>query len=241
MNTHTTDQLNAILTAHALWSSSGGTQGLCANLADANLAGANLAGANLTRAELAGAYLADADLAGAYLAGANLAGANLAGADLTRAELAGADLTGAYLAGANLADANLAGADLTGAYLTRADLAGAELADADLTDAYLTRADLALIAPVVPSLNKQILAAVEGPHALGALDMARWHTCETTHCLAGWAVHLAGTEGYALERAVGPRRAGAMIFRASTGSVPHFSAPNDRALADLRERAAKES
>jgi len=30
--------------------------------------------------------------------------------------------------------------------------------------------------------------------------MDSWHTCNTTHCRAGWIVHLAGKEGYELEK-----------------------------------------
>ena len=251
-------KLKSIMAALAKWRETDGAEGARANLAgadlaDANLAGADLAGANLAGANLARAYLAGAYLAGAYLAGADLAGAYLADADLAGADLAGANLAGADLAGADLAGANLAGADLAGAYL-----AGANLADADLARANLAGANLAgakgiqghdpstpeADAPEVPKidrLNTAILAAIEGDSAAGKLDMSRWHSCSTTHCLAGWAVHLAGEPGYALEKRFGPRMAGAMIFRASTGSAPHFFAPNDRALKQLRERAAKES
>lgn len=30
--------------------------------------------------------------------------------------------------------------------------------------------------------------------------MARWHTCETTHCRAGWAIHLSETNASILDR-----------------------------------------
>ena len=36
----------------------------------------------------------------------------------------------------------------------------------------------------------------------------------------------------------GAERAGAMIYRASTGRVPHFFASNERALEDLKASAA---
>jgi|GEM_PF-6593085 len=36
-----------------------------------------------------------------------------------------------------------------------------------------------------------------------ALKMDKWHSCNTTHCLAGWGVHLEGAAGYALERELG--------------------------------------
>jgi hypothetical protein len=59
--------------------------------------------------------------------------------------------------------------------------------------------------------------------------------------MAGWAVHLAGDAGRALEKELGTARAARRIFRASGARPPHFFAPNDRALADLRKRAAEEA
>jgi hypothetical protein len=232
-----------------------------ADLADADLADADLADANLAGAYLAGAYLAGANLARAYLARAYLAGAYLAGADLAGAHLAGADLAGADLAGAYLAGADLAGAYLAGADLAGADLAGAYLADAYLADArnlpegteakdppepYVRReptpeeyAEKAARyrkhcpdVPVVENLDAKILALVEGGQ--GELDMGSWHSCDTTHCRAGWAVHLAGPAGYALEKKYGPQIAGRMIYRASVGRVPWFFASNEQAIEDLR-------
>ncbi len=240
-----------------------------ADLARAYLARADLAGANLARAYLADANLAGADLVGAYLARAYLARANLAGAYLVGADLAGAYLVGANLADANLADANLARANLAGAYLADANLAGADLVDANLAGAnlvgaYLTDAnrsdepketyvrgapiDYAAKArrfrernpdvPVVDHLDRKILESIES----GALhlDMGAWHTCETTHCRAGLAIVHAGEAGKALEAKVGPQFAGAKIYRASTGRVPHFFASNEDALRDIREQAAKD-
>jgi len=236
-----------------------------ANLTDAYLAGANLAHANLTDANLAHADLADADLAGANLAHANLTDAYLAGADLAGADLARADLAGAYLAGADLAHANLAGADLAHANLAGADLAGADLTGArnvpagiEKTDPpthYVRQAPTPEVlaerakayrerhpeAPVVEALDSKILAAISSG---GVLEMASWHgeggACGTTHCRAGWAIHLAGEAGAKLEAEHGPERAGAMIYRASTGRVPHFYATNSRALEDIRECAERE-
>jgi hypothetical protein len=72
--------------------------------------------------------------------------------------------------------------------------------------------------------------------------MGHWHdeSCRTTHCRAGWAIHLAGAAGYALEKQHGPQRAGAMLYRASTGRAPHFFASNERALEDIRRCAELE-
>jgi hypothetical protein len=55
-------------------------------------------------------------------------------------------------------------------------------------------------------------------HALtpGALCMEDWHDetegCGTAHCIAGWAVHLAGQAGYALELAVQQPAAGNILL-----------------------------
>jgi hypothetical protein len=71
--------------------------------------------------------------------------------------------------------------------------------------------------------------------------MSQWHTCETTHCRAGWAITLAGPDGKELEKKYGPRIAGAMIYRASTGRAPHFFASDKDALEDIRQCAAEQS
>ncbi|KDB68555.1 pentapeptide repeat protein [Bordetella bronchiseptica A1-7] len=207
--------------------------------ARANLAGANLARAYLAGAYLAGADLVDADLAGADLAGANLADAYLAGADLVDAYLAGADLAGANLADANLADArNLpVGTEATSpAEPYQRDTRPAAERNAARAARFRERNPTV---PVVEALDAKILSAIE--NGSGGLEMGAWHTCETTHCRAGWAVHLAGEAGYALEREHGPQYAGRMIYMASVGRAPHFFASNERAMADLREQAAQQT
>jgi hypothetical protein len=184
--------------------------------------------ANLARAYLAGAYLAGANLARADLAGANLARADLADANLARAYLADAYLADADLAGAYLAGANLAGADLADAYLAGADLAGAKGLPPDFAQQVTAKP---LDVPIVPHIDAAILSAVEGDQARG-----------TTHCRAGWAVVIAGERGLALEKEVGPHRAGTLIYRASRPGkpAPHFFATTERALADLRRCAAED-
>ena len=182
------------LRLHKLWLK-GDEDGVRANLSGVNLSGADLAGADLRNANLgtnlenadlenanlAGAYLEDAYLEDAYLenanlAGANLMGANLRGAYLENANLAGANLMGANLRGANLEDADLSGTNLGGAYLEYTNLENANLAGADL--------DYQIQDGLLQQIAKIIL---ENPESL---EMGRWHTCKTTHCLAGWACHL---------------------------------------------------
>lgn len=97
---------------------------------------------------------------------------------------------------------------------------------------------------MVEQLDARILAAVTTSG--GTLDMSDWHSdgeCGTTHCRAGWAIHLAGKAGYELERKLGSaERAGAQIYMASVGFVPWFFDPsNAHALADIRRCAAEQA
>ena len=165
--------------------------------------------AYLTRADLTGADLTGAYLTGAYLTGADLTGANLTGADLT-----GADLTRAYL---------------TGAYLTRAYLTGANLARANLTGAYLSGVIGLKIAADAPA---RLLAVARAALQPGALYMNDWHTCETTHCISGWAVHLAGEVGCVLETAVGVHMAG--LYLLGVEAAGHFYDTNKEATKYLQ-------
>ena len=74
----------------------------------------------------------------------------------------------------------------------------------------------------------------------GALDMARWHTCETTHCRAGWVVHLAGDAGRIMEQLLSTPTAAALIYAASDpelAKIPDFYATNDEAMADIKRLA----
>ena len=171
--------------------------------ADAVLSGADLSGAvvrvaDLSRAVLSGADLRDADLSGAVLSGADLSGAVLRDADLRDAVLSGADLRDADLRRAVLRDAVLRDADLDGAVLS-----GADLRDAVLRDV-----------PFIKDIHQAVYLAASVPPE--ALDMSTWHTCETTHCRAGWVITLAGDGGKALEWAMGTPAAAAIIYMAKT-------------------------
>lgn len=134
--------------------------------------------------------------------------------------------------------------------------------------------------PVLENIDAAILKAVEVEGH--TLEMDRWHDgddgwfryeekpplCGTTHCRAGWAIHLCGKEGYALEKKIStskngegyegdghPGDAGALIYAASDPDavVPDFipsdirhrtgdyhSPVEDFVMADLRERAARQ-
>lgn len=112
-----------------------------------------------------------------------------------------------------------------------------ELLDSLLGYEGVSRAEV----PVVENLNTRILAAVES--GAGRLDMSDWHTCETTHCRAGWAIVLAGEAGRRLERVCGSFEAGMLITLASCpwmDTRPDFYADNEDALAEIKACAARE-
>ena len=71
--------------------------------------------------------------------------------------------------------------------------------------------------------------------------MSTWHTCNTTHCRAGWVVHLAGEAGYALERFHDTALAAQLIYRESDPANPvspvRFYETNEQALADMKRLA----
>ena len=207
------------------------------NLRDANLRDAYLGGAYLRGADLGGADLRDANLGGADLGGAYLGDAYLGDANLRDAYLGGADLRGAYLGGANLGGADLRGADLRGS-----NLRGANLRDANLRDAYLGGAYLGDVPDClrIKNIHQTVYTAASKK---GALDMDNWHTCETTHCRAGWVIHLTGDAGKTLEWAMGTPSAAAIIYILSDPDlkkIPDFYASNEDALADMKDLAEKE-
>jgi hypothetical protein len=138
-------------------------------------------------------------------------------------------LTGANLTGADLTGADLTGANLTGAYLTGANLTGADLARADLTGAYLSGVIGLKIAADAPA---RLLAVARAALQPGALYMNDWHTCETTHCISGWAVHLAGEVGCVLETAVGVHMAG--LYLLGVEAAGHFYDTNKEATKYLQ-------
>jgi hypothetical protein len=193
---------------HAKWLR-GKTDGVQLVKVAADLTAANLTGANLT-----GADLSRASLTGANLSRASLTGANLSRASLTAANLTAADLTAANLTAANLTAANLTGANLTGADLTGADLTGAKGL------------------PIATDAADRLKAVAQAALQPDALEMRSWHTCGTTHCIAGWAIHLAGEPGRIMESMMGSEVAGLLLL--GTDAHRHFHDSNEKALEYLR-------
>jgi len=73
--------------------------------------------------------------------------------------------------------------------------------------------------------------------------MSDWHSCNTTHCRSGWAIHLAGDAGYALEKATSSLFAGMQIYHASSEiavSPVRFFEDNNTAMADMKRCAEEE-
>jgi hypothetical protein len=71
--------------------------------------------------------------------------------------------------------------------------------------------------------------------------MGDWHTCDTTHCRAGWVVHLAGQAGGELEKKTSTLFAAMQIYKKSSDiKVPptRFFETNEKAMEDMR-RCAK--
>jgi len=94
--------------------------------------------------------------------------------------------------------------------------------------------------PIIPDIHKAVLAAAMATP--DSFDMQRWHVCETTHCRAGWAVHLAGPSGYDLEARTSPLFAAMQIYRASGYEISptRFFDSNEVALADMMRLAEAE-
>ena len=70
--------------------------------------------------------------------------------------------------------------------------------------------------------------------------MSTWHSCETTHCRAGWVVKLAGEEGEKLEKFHNTPLAASLIYKASSPykvTMPRFYEDNETAMADIKRMA----
>ena len=99
--------------------------------------------------------------------------------------------------------------------------------------------------PVLPDLDVRILQALQRG---GKLDMDLWHGCDTTHCIAGWAVVIAGPVARKLEKMF--IDAGLTTFATGTVAIelykkagleiPDFHADTHTALEDLKRRAHKQ-
>jgi hypothetical protein len=142
-----------------------------------------------------------------------------------RANLSGADLMGAYLSDANLMGANLSGANLSHANLSHANLSHADLSGANLSG---TRG-----LPIASDAPARLLAVAQAALASDdALAMNKWHTCETTHCICGWAEHLGGPLARLIIKCHGYDAGGLMLLGVEAHA--HFYSSNEKARAFLQ-------
>lgn len=137
---------------------------------------------------------------------------------------------------------DLRGADLRGlddVHLIGCDIRGTDLRNVGLKHFYVSecKADYSTNwpheIPVVDVIDKKILDRIR--RRTGNLAMRNWHSCGTTHCRAGWAVHFGGLAGWQLEARFGPSTAGRLIYmRSQPGKkIPNFQASNFSALVDM--------
>ena len=197
-----------------------------------DLSGSDLRGSDLSGSDLSGSDLSGSDLSGSDLSGSDLRGSNLRGSDLRDSNLIGSDLSDSDLSGSDLRGSNLSGSDLRGSDLRGSNLIGSNLSGSDLRGSNLSGCPVK-----IPDIHKAVHAAASQPQAL---DMKSWHTCDTTHCRAGWVVRLAGEGGAALEYAIGTPAAAALIYMASDPAlerIPDFYCDNEAAMADMARLA----
>ena len=97
--------------------------------------------------------------------------------------------------------------------------------------------------PEIPKIDNIHLRVYEAVSRPNALNMSDWHTCSTTHCRAGWVVHLAGEAGYALERFHNTALAAQLIYGASGYKINPgaFYTNNDEAIADMKALAEQQA
>jgi hypothetical protein len=95
--------------------------------------------------------------------------------------------------------------------------------------------------PVIENIHQRVYEAASARP--DALIMDRWHTCDTTHCRAGWVVHLAGEAGKRLEQHTSTLFAALQIYNVSSPievSPVKFFEDNATALEDMKKCAELE-
>ena len=161
-----------------------------------------------------------ADLSYTDLRGADLSGLSVISADFSGADLRGADLRGADLRCSVFFHTDLRGADLRGADLRNADLRNTWLSDTNIQDVTWPL-DLTPLSKEQEENNLRIVSALALSSA-ESLDMISVHTCETVHCMAGWACH-ALHEGPVLEAKYSWWLAGFHLLGADAAQMFHAS------------------
>jgi hypothetical protein len=96
--------------------------------------------------------------------------------------------------------------------------------------------------PVIENIHQKVYEAASQPKAL---DMSDWHTCETTHCRAGWVEVLAGKEGRELAKKTSTLFAAMQIYHKSSPDIKvpptRFFESNEKAMEDMKRCAELEA
>jgi uncharacterized protein YjbI with pentapeptide repeats len=207
-----------------------------AKLHSARFDGANLASARLIGSHFNNSFLREADLSRVLADKVDFSESDLSGANMKLGSFEGCCFDGAVLTGANTDGAWFDGSTFKGAILTGLDFSRAHWNGAVIEGAIIDPQDH-FETPIIPDIHRAIYEVVRVP---GAFNMGTWHTCETTHCRAGWTVTLAGEAGAALEDKLGTSTAATLIYLASDPSltrIPDFHASDDEAMADMKRLA----
>jgi len=94
--------------------------------------------------------------------------------------------------------------------------------------------------PVIDNIHQAVYAAASQPLSL---DMTHWHSCDNTHCWAGWIVTIAGEAGKKLEEFFDTPLAAMKILDASSPlrvSPVRFFELNADALEHMKALAEQE-
>jgi len=98
-----------------------------------------------------------------------------------------------------------------------------------------------LTTPKIKNIHKAVLEAASNKDAL---EMGKWHICDTTHCRAGWVVTLAGEEGKKLEKFFNSTLIAAMKIYNESSTIKvgatRFFESNEVAMADMKRCAELE-
>lgn len=114
--------------------------------------------------------------------------------DLSYSDFSLKNLRHTYFNGANLSNCNFHFAHIQYAIFKHCNLTGARGL------------------PIVDDYQERLVNVANAALYPEALDMSCWHTCDTTHCIAGWAIHQAGSLGKLLESDYGAANAGLILL-----------------------------
>lgn len=214
MATLTQQQLDEILDSHELWLATRGKQGERMALNDAVLDNLDFRSRNLADAVLGSNHYSYCDFVGANFLHAHCANSVFKDSYLDFAILAG-NFDYCKFPGTHFLSPVFGRA--TSAY--KADFTGCK-SFPFVSDAEQRLVDVAIIAT-----------------RPGNLVMGMWHGCNSAHCIAGWATHLAGPLGDHLVNLYGHDIAGLMLLGAEAHN--HFFDSEYDALHFLHEVIAR--